>query len=89
MQANYTEKGIAHFYCPDLYELLDHRHHTEMTFQEKSKYDGGGHSSWSFYWDSGAYHINHPNNGGVPKCSKCGKEMIFVAGDDPSHAART
>lgn len=47
------------------------------------KWDGQGHSTWIFFWDKGAFLIDHPNNGSIPKCKTCGSTLVLVKGDDP------
>lgn len=83
----YREAGEADFYCPTLWEIRQHRHHDDLTLEEKygPAMDGQGHSAWHFSWAAGAYHIEHEANGGVPQCPKCGQKMIFIGGDHPGH----
>lgn len=84
--SEYAEGGVALFYCPDLWELYGQRCLGELSWRERMKVasDAEGHMEWSFSWGAGSYHIDHDNNGGVPRCY-CGKQLVFVAGNDPGH----
>jgi hypothetical protein len=63
----YKSGGQAVFKCPELIKL------------QRAGVDGDGHMQWTFVWDKGSHSLDHPANGGIPKCGKCGLELLLVS----------